>query len=123
MPCSRSRSLRRVEVADPIRQLLDAGPALVEEFRDRRRLVDRGHQLDLRAADRGAAHRQHRLANALIVVDFLVQHDHAEVVVIPRDRRVEVGDRDADMVDRRHQRGGEYSTGVNLIGGHHVTVT
>ncbi len=86
-------------------------------------LVDRGHQLNLGAADRGAPHRQHRLADALVVVDLFVQEDHAEVVVVPRDRGVEVGDRDADMVDRRHQCGAEYSTGVNLIGGHFVTVT
>ena len=112
-----------VQVADPIRQLLDAGTTLVEELRDRRRVVDRGHQLNLRATDRGTAHRQHCLANPLIVVDFLVQDDHAEVVVIPRDRGVEVGDRDADVVDCRHQSGAENSTGVNLIGGHHVTVT
>ncbi len=112
-----------LQVADPVSQLLDAGTALVEELRDRRRVVERSHQLDLRAADRGTAHRQHRLADALIVVDLFVQDDHAEVVVIPRDRRIQVGDRDADVVDCRHQSGAEYSTGVNLIGGHHITVT
>ena len=74
-------------------------------------------------ADRGAAHRQHCFANSLVLVDFLVHQDHAEVVVIPGDGRVEVGDCDADVIDRRHQRGGQQLTGVNLIGRHHITVT
>ena len=58
-------------------------------------------------AGRGAAHRQHCLADSLVIVDFLVHQDHAEVVVIPVDSRVQVGDRDADVIDARHQRGGQ----------------
>ena len=114
---------QRVDVADPVGQLLQAGAALVEELGDRRRLVERGHQLDLGAAHRGAAHRQHRLADALLLVDLLVQHDHAEVVVVPLDGGVQVGDRDADVVDCRHQGGGQNRAGIDLLGGHNVTVT
>ena len=45
-----------VEVADAVRELLQAGAALVEELGDRRGVVDRRHQLNLGAADRGAPH-------------------------------------------------------------------
>ena len=65
-----------------------------------------------------AAHRQHGLADALVVVDFLVQHDHAEVVVVPLDRHVEIGNRDADVVDCCHKRASKGRTGINLLGGH-----
>ena len=68
-------------------------------------------------------HRQHCFADSLVVVDFLVHQDHAEVVVVPGDGSVQVGDCDADVIDRRHQRGGQDLTGVNLIGRHHITVT
>ena len=46
-----------------------------------------------------ARHREHRLADALVVVDFLMHQDHAEVVVVPLDRGVQVGDRDADVIE------------------------
>src|SRR5690242_11717803 len=59
-----------IEITDPNGHLLDARTALVEELRDRGGLVDRGHQLDLRGARRGAAHSQHGCADSLLLVDF-----------------------------------------------------
>ena len=86
-------------------------------------LVERGHQLDRRTADWRTAHRKHRFADALVLVDLLVQHNHAEVVVVPRDRSVEVPHRYAHMVDRRDEGRGQDVTDVNLLSGHNVTVT
>ncbi|CFE71030.1 Uncharacterised protein [Mycobacterium tuberculosis] len=99
---------------------MDAWPALVQELRYHRGFVERGHQLDLR---RGARHRQQCLADALIVVDFLVDQDHAKVVVIPLDGNVQVGDRNTDVIESSYQRGSQHVTGVDLIGRHHTTVT
>jgi hypothetical protein len=52
-----------------------------------------------------------------------VQHDHAEMIVIPLDRSVEIRHCDAHVVDSRDQGRGEDWTGVNLIGGHNAKVT
>lgn len=60
---------------------------------------------------------------ALIVVDFLVDQDHAKVVVIPLDGNVQVGDRNTDVIESSYQRGSQHVTGVDLIGRHHTTVT
>ena len=59
-------------------------------------------------------HGQHRLADSLVVVDFLMHQDHAEVVVVPGDRGVEVGDRDADVIEAGHQGGGQQRDGRQL---------
>jgi len=107
----------------PDGHLLDARSALVQELRDRRGVIDRRHQLDLRGAGQTTGHGDHCFADSLVVVDFLMHQDHAEGVVIPGDGCVEVGDCDADVIDRRHQRGGQDLTGVNLIGRHHIKVT
>ena len=47
----------------------------------------------------GVADRQHRLADALLLVDLLVRDRHAEDVRVVPDGLVEVGHRDADVVD------------------------
>jgi len=50
-----------------------------------------------------------------------LQHDHAEVVVVPLDGFVEnPATAMADMVDCCNQRGGEDRTGINLLGGHNA---
>jgi hypothetical protein len=74
--------------------------ALVEELGDRRRVRQRRQQLDrgTRVAD-----REHRLPDALLLVDLLVRHGHAEHVGVVPDGLVEVGHRDADVVDRVEQ--------------------
>jgi hypothetical protein len=112
-----------VDIAHPVGQLLDAGTALVDELGDGAGVVERRHQLDLGAALRGAADRQHGLADTLILVDLLVQDDHAEVIVIPLDRDVEVGHGDSDVVDGGHQGTGEHRTYINLLGRHNLTLT
>ena len=53
------------------------------------------------------ADRQHRLAHALLLVDLLVHALHAEVPRVERDRRVEVGHGDTDVVDRGEQVAGD----------------
>ena len=123
MPVFAQSIRQRVEIADAVGELLQAGAALVDELGDRRVLVQRRHQLHLGASLGSAAHGQHRFANALIVVDLFVEHDHAEVVVIPLDRDVEVGYRDADVVDGCHQGAREHGTRTNMLGRHLVTVT
>ena len=45
----------------------------------------------------------HRLADALLLVGLLVHGHHAEGVAVEGDRLVEVGDRDADVVDGGEQ--------------------
>ena len=51
----------------------------------------------------GVADRDHRLAHALVLVGLLVPHLHAERVGVERDRLVEVGHGDADVVDAHEQ--------------------
>ena len=47
----------------------------------------------------GVADPDHRLADALLLVDLLVEDLHAVGVAVERHRLVEVGHRDADVVD------------------------
>src|SRR6266550_120473 len=89
-----------VDVVDGVRELLDAGPAALEERRDRRVGVQRCEQLDLRLA---VADRQHRLAHALLLVDLLGHRAQPEYVAVERDRLVEVRHRDADVVEPAEQ--------------------
>src|SRR3954471_24977583 len=65
----------RVDVADPVGELLDAGAALGQEARDRGVGREWGEQLDRRAA---VSYREHRLADALVLVDLLMRDRHAE---------------------------------------------
>ena len=64
----------------------------------------RGEQLD---AGSGVADGHHRLADALLLVGLLVLDLHPEGVLVERDRLVEVGYGDADVVDAGEQVGGE----------------
>src|SRR6478735_307870 len=64
-----------LDVLDAVGDLLDAGATAVEELRDRRLRCERGEELHARAR---VAHRHHRLADALLLVDFLVQEPHTE---------------------------------------------
>jgi hypothetical protein len=57
---------------------------------------DWGQQLD---PSRTVAHGQHRFSDALLDVRLLVNAHDAERVAIEGNRLVEVGDRNADMVD------------------------
>ena len=73
------------------------GPLPVEELRDRRVGRQRRQQLD--AARPAVADGEHRLADALLLVDLLVHASQAEGSRVERDGLVEVGDGDADVVD------------------------
>src|SRR5699024_83968 len=74
----------------------DALTVAVEELRDRRRVVERGEQLDARA---GVADAHHRLAHPLLLVDLLVRELHPVGVAVEGDGLVEVGHGDTDVVD------------------------
>ena len=69
-PRPRSIAPSRRRRRSPDRELLQAGPAAVDELGDRRLLVQWGEELDDRAI---GALRSHCLTNALFVVDFFVQ--------------------------------------------------
>ena len=57
--------------------------------------------------DPGVAHGHHGLADALLLVGLLVLDLHPERVPVQRDRLVEVGHGDADVVDAGEQVGGD----------------
>ncbi len=105
-PRARRTSATASTSLDPVGDLLDAGAGAVEELRDRGVGGERREQLDARA---GVADRDHRLADALLLVGLLVHDLHAEGVAVERDRLVEVGHGDADVVDGREQVAGEAS--------------
>ena len=50
---------------------------------------------------------EHRLADALLLVGLLVHRLHAEGLGVEGDRLVQVGDGDADVVDRGEQLAGQ----------------
>ena len=77
-----------LEIADAVGQLLNARAALVENSRsptNRRSEPAAGLGVPTRARA-----RRHRLADALVLVELFVGRDRAEVVVVPRDRRVDL---------------------------------
>jgi hypothetical protein len=92
-----------LDVRHPVGHLLDARPAAVEELRDGRLRGERRQQLHARA---GRPDGHHRLAHALLGVLLGVHELHAERVAVERDRGVEVGDGDPDVVDGGEQGGG-----------------
>ena len=97
-----------IDVDDAVGHLLDAGAGLGQEAPDRRVGMQRREQLDARA---GVTDGHHRLADTLLLVDLLVQAGHPKGVAVERDRGVEVGDRDPDVVDHREQTGERAGSG------------
>ena len=97
----------RLDVGDPVRELLQPRPRAVQEPGDRRRVAERGQQLDLRRSGGGIRRREHRLHHALALVRLAVHEDEAEHLGVEADRRVEIGHRDADVVERQHPRQGQ----------------
>ena len=89
-----------VDVGDPVRELLDALAVAREELGDRRFVAQRSEQLD---AGAGVAHGEHRLADALFLVDLLMDRTQAEGVGVELECVVEVGHGDADVVDGEQQ--------------------
>jgi hypothetical protein len=97
------RSARALDVLDRVGELLDTRAIAIEELRDRRLGGQRREQLDAGGA---VADGQHRLADALLDVRLLVHARDAERVGVERDRGVEIGDGDADVIDLGEQAGG-----------------
>ena len=108
----------RIEVAHAAGELLNSRPALVEELGDGAGVIQRRHQLNLGAAGRRAADREHRLAHTLFGVDLLVNDDHAEEVVVLRDGLVEIRHRNADVIDCGDQIARQQRAGIEVLGGH-----
>lgn len=99
--CTGSRELgqRRAEVAHLVRDVMHAGTALRQEPADRRVLGERLEQLDPPRSD-----AKRRCTHALILNRRTVFHLGAEETLVRRERRIEILDRDTQMVDppRRH---------------------
>jgi hypothetical protein len=104
----------RVHVAHPVREMLQPRTGTAEEPRDRRAVVQRGEQLDLGAPGPGVGGGEHRLGDALALVDLAVHQDEPEHVGVEADRRVEVTHRDAHVVERDDPRQPEVGEGVRV---------
>lgn len=96
------------DVPHPIRDLLHAWTLAIEKAGDRGLLRQRSQQLQLIT---GVADRKHGLADTLILVLLLVDAGHAEHACIERDGLVQVGHRDADVVDAEQQ------VGIHIVDG------
>src|SRR5215213_7383764 len=105
------RGAHRLDVLDPEGQLLQARAGAADELRDRRLGRERREQLDAGVA---VADGEHRLADALLLVRLLVHGVDAEGLGVEGDRFVEIGNGDADVVDRGEQLAGQ----SGLVVGH-----
>src|SRR6266536_828177 len=94
--CARTRELRqrRFEIVDLVGDMVHPGPSLREEAADRRVLAERLEQLDATLAD---ANR--RGAHTLIFECRAVLDPRTEQPLVGLERRVEVLDRDPEMVN------------------------
>ena len=97
--CAQLRQ-RRLDVRDLIGDVVQPGPALREEPPDRRVGRERPQQLDVVLADV----EQHRL-DALLGHELAMHDRHPVDPLVQRERRVEVRDGDADVVDPIEQVG------------------
>lgn len=91
----------RVDVGHGVRHLLNPWTTAVEESADGGVGTERSENLDPRIR---FAHAQHRLTHPLLSIDFFVVDGHVEGASVESDGLVEIGDRDADMVDAGNQR-------------------
>src|SRR3954447_22641997 len=76
------RPARRVDVGHPEGELLQPRAGAADELRDRRLGVQRGEQLDPGVA---VAHGEHRLVDALLLVDLLVHGGDPEGELVEGD--------------------------------------
>jgi len=90
---------RRAEIAHLVRNMMHTGPALRQEPPHGRVGAERGEQLDATRAD-----TKRRRLDALLGDRLAMLETGAEEPLVGRDRLVEVGHRDAEVVDaaRRH---------------------
>jgi len=91
----------RVDVGHGVRHLLNSWTTAVEESTDGGVGTEWSKNLDPRIR---VAHAQHRLTHPLLRIDFFVVDGHVEGASVESDGLVEIGDRDADMVDAGNQR-------------------
>lgn len=91
----------RCDVVDLERDVMHPRPALGDELADGRVRAERREQLDSVVAD-----AQRGSFDALMLDARPVLECRAEEALVGRDRRVEVGDRDTEMMNslRRHER-------------------
>ena len=97
----------RIEVGDPVGELLQAGSGAVDELRDRRVLVQRCEQLDLGGTVGAAGNGEHCLPDSLLLVDLFVRGHEPDVLGVPRECGIEIGHGDADVIDRSDEPGGQ----------------
>ncbi len=93
---------RRLDVIDPVGDVVQSRSPAVEELPHRRVGSERAQQLHVAVADI----EQHGL-DALLTDRLAVDQRHPQAVAIERDRRLEIIDGDADVVDgAQHGAGG-----------------
>src|SRR5436190_11651944 len=85
---------RFADIRDLVRDVMHPRAALRKELPDRGLLTERGEQLDA-----VLAHPQRRRLDALVGHGLPVLEARPEEPLVGRDRLVEVGDRDAEMMD------------------------
>ena len=100
-PCGSKVVTDRVDVGHGVRHLLNSWTTAVEESTDGGVGTERSENLDPRIR---VAHAQHRLTHPLLRIDFFVVDGHMEGASVEGNGFVEIGDRDADMVDAGNQR-------------------
>ena len=83
-----------LDVVRPVRHMVKAGAAPLEELPDRRIRPERPQQLDVALADA----QQHRL-DTLLLDRLAVLERHAEPLAVEPNGLVEVLDRDSDVID------------------------
>ncbi len=84
----------RVDIADLVGDVVQAGALLREELAHGRVLAERREQLDVILADI----QEHGL-DALLLDDLAMRDLHPEAVAPQRERGLDLRDRNADMVD------------------------
>ena len=90
---------RRVDVVDPVGDVVQPRALALEELADRGLGPERAQQLDVAVADV----EQNRL-DPLLVDRLAVGERHPEAALVERERGVEVGDGDADVIDQPEHR-------------------
>jgi hypothetical protein len=93
----RSQVLARgLDIGDRVRHLLYAGSTSLKETANRGVWRERSKELD---PGSGIAHGEHRLANALLLIDLLVGHRQAKRADVEVDGVFEIANRDPNVID------------------------
>ncbi len=97
-------------VSDPVADVVESFAALLQVLGDRRVVADRHEELHVRVG-----HLQQGLLDAVGLDDLAVTDVAAEGVAVVRDRRIEVVDRDRNVVDLRERAGSSHDTIVRPV--------